>query len=434
MQEREALPYPPALNSWGVVGVLLLAYIVSLLDRQILALMIDPISRDLGLSDVEMGLLHGTAFVMFYATLGFVMGRVADRYNRRNLIILGITIWCFATIASGFADSFLELFLARMMLGAGEAALAPAAYSMIADIFPPEKRGRASGTFSMGIFMGAGISMIFGGIAIAITTTGGPIDLPLAGERTSWQATFIIVGLPGLLIAGMMAFVREPARRERAGADAGSLSAAAAGFMRGNALLLTLMVAGFALNNMASHGLNSWLPTFFIRNFGWTPQQFGTMYGIMLLVLGSAGIMFGGWLADRLLVRGRADAPLFTVQCAMTIMTLAAFGLALVQTPSAIVAVLCLFTFVVAIPAGLAPVAIYQIVPNEYRGQLIAIYLLTAAVLGLGLSPVLIAGVSEYVFRDELALGKSAGLTGAAAGLAGTICIMAVRRLIARRG
>ena len=187
--------------AWYTVGVLTLAYLFSYIDRQILSLMVGPIKRDLGLTDTQFSLLHGLAFAIFYTLLGIPIARLADNRNRRTLIAIGVALWSLATAAGGLARNFGQLFAARVAVGVGEAALSPAAYSMLADRFPGDRLGKAICIYSSGVFIGIGLSFIIGGILVAGLEAAGGLMVPLLGTLTPWQATFLIVGRPGLLVA-----------------------------------------------------------------------------------------------------------------------------------------------------------------------------------------------------------------------------------------
>ncbi|MGA1731008.1 MAG: MFS transporter, partial [Steroidobacteraceae bacterium] len=187
--------------SYYAVGVLTVAYVLSFIDRTILALLVAPIRADLGISDTQLSLLHGLAFAIFYTTLGIPIALLADRLNRRNIIAAGIAVWSLATAVCGLTRSFAQLFLARVAVGVGEAALSPAAYSMIADLFPRERLGRALGIYNVGAFAGAGLAFLIGGAVIAAVAQAGAVHLPVLGEVRNWQLVFFIDGLPGLLLA-----------------------------------------------------------------------------------------------------------------------------------------------------------------------------------------------------------------------------------------
>ena len=160
MSDPEITPKRRPIYPWYVVVVLMVAQVVSFIDRQVITLLVQPIRSDLQISDTEMSLLMGFAFALFYVTMGVPIARLADRYSRRKLISAGIFLWSIATAACGLAKSFGQLFLTRIAVGVGEASLTPAAYSMIADYFPKEKLGRAIGVYAIGVDLGGGVSLL----------------------------------------------------------------------------------------------------------------------------------------------------------------------------------------------------------------------------------------------------------------------------------
>lgn len=178
--------YPSQAYAWYVVVILTLAYVVSFIDRQIMALMVEPIRQDLDISDTQISLLLGLAFAIFYTLLGIPIGRIADLYNRKKLIIVGVTIWCLMTAACGLARNYIQLFTARIGVGVGEAALSPSALSMISDYFPKETRGRAVAFYTMGISVGVGLAMIIGSQVIAYVFNAPPVTLPVVGTLFAW--------------------------------------------------------------------------------------------------------------------------------------------------------------------------------------------------------------------------------------------------------
>ena len=190
-------PWPSSTMAWYAVAVLFVAYTFSFADRIILSLLVQPIKQDLALSDTKISLLHGFAFAIFYTLMGIPIGRLADRYSRRAIAAAGIAVWSFMTAVCGIARGYWELFSARVGVGVGEAALSPAAFSMIADLFPPQKLGRALSVYTMGAFVGAGLAFIIGGAVIQSITSSPEMTLPIVGTIRSWQAAFFIVGLPG---------------------------------------------------------------------------------------------------------------------------------------------------------------------------------------------------------------------------------------------
>jgi len=205
-----------------VVFVLMVVYTLSFIDRQILSLLVGSIKRDLAISDTRIGLLQGLAFGVFYTFLGLPLGRIADTRNRKNLITIGVLFWSLMTALCSGARSFTTLFLARMGVGVGEATLAPGAFSLITDSFPKERLGRALSVYSMGIFIGSGLALIVGGAVVDFTVRIPSVTLPVLGLMASWRLTFLIVGIPGLLVALWVYSIREPLRKNVLRASDGS--------------------------------------------------------------------------------------------------------------------------------------------------------------------------------------------------------------------
>ena len=425
----KASGYAPAPYAWTVVVLLLVAYIVAVMDRQILSLLVQPIRKDLGITDTQISLLQGFAFVITFTVLGVFLGRIADRGNRRFLIVIGMTIWCCATIACGFARDFTELFIARMFVGIGEAALSPAAYSLIADYFEPRKRGRAMGIYTMGTFMGSGIAMIAGALAILSTMGADRVDMPLIGTMTNWKAAFVIAGLPGIFVAAALLFVREPLRHERATASTGSSTLS---FIRQNLGIFAFVIGGLACNALASFSLISWTPTLFIRLFHWQASQIGALYGAILAVSGSAGIVTAGWLADRMASR-KGPGPLKLASWALALVIPTSLWVGLAWSPMSVIAALILCSFLLAVPTGLAPLAIYQLTPNEHRGQMIAIYLLAATLAGLGVGPTLVAETNAILFGSDLTIGWALAIVTTVAAVAGYFLLARAGAMHARQ-
>lgn len=423
-------PYPTGLRAWALVVMLLLAYSISLIDRQVLSLLVQPIKHDLGITDTQLSLLQGLAFAIFYTLFGILIGRAVDKHSRRNIVVAGMTLWCLATIACGISSSFAGLFLARMFVGVGEATLSPAGFSMIADTFSPERRGKAISLFSTGVFVGSGLALIVGGAAIDYVSRWAGTVLPLIGRVETWQLTFFIVGAPGLIVALLIAFIAEPKRHEVSPEGAGLPESLR--FFRRNAGALSTMIVAFGANGLINFSLSGWVPTYFVRVFAWTPGQIGAAYGSLLLVCGSAGIIVGGWVSDKLVTRVGPKGVLLTMRVAALLMipSLVAFGFA--STVGTALLALGWSCFVLGLPTGLAPVALYSITPNQFRGQVTACYLFAVTLIGMALGSTLIAATTDFVFRDELAVGKSLALVASCAALLSFASLTLSQRIQAR--
>ena len=206
-------PYPPLRYAWYVVGVLTLVYVFSFIDRQIMSLLVRPLRRDLGISDTQISVLMGFSFALFYTVCGIPLGRLADTRSRRSIIAAGLVLWSLFTAMCGLARNFTQMLLWRFGVGVGEASLSPSAYSMITDYFPRERLATAISVYSMGIYLGSGMSYLLGGIIVRLASLREAWIFPLVGEIRPWQVIFFAVGLPGLLVALLLYTVREPVRR-----------------------------------------------------------------------------------------------------------------------------------------------------------------------------------------------------------------------------
>jgi MFS family permease len=418
-RRESSMAYP-----WLVVFILMIAYVFSFVDRQILNLLVGPIRRDLGISDTQMSLLMGFSFAIFYTILGIPLGRLADSKSRRGLIVAGVVVWSFMTALCGMARSYWQLFLFRIGVGVGEATLSPAAYSLIADYFPPARRATAISVYSMGIYLGSGIAFLLGGLVIQFAVAQGAVTLPLIGDVRPWQVVFFVLGGAGIVFSFAFLLVREPAR------DGVSLSAGGVAFgavvshLWKNRRTVLCHNLGFAMIAFCSYGTSAWVPSFFIRTFGWKAGEVGIIYGLIVMVFGCAGILFGGWLTDRWQKQGKADAALRVgiLACCVAIVgnvyLLANTGTlaAILMAPS---------VFALGMPFGAAPAAIVAIVPNQMRGQTAAVYLFIVNLIGLGVGPTAIALVTDYVFANDLALKWSMLIVGGGANIVAVALLLA---------
>lgn len=411
--------WPSARRAWFAVAVLQLAYICSFVDRTLLALLVQPIKADLGLSDTQISLLHGLAFAVFYTFLGLPIGWLADRYSRRRIISIGVAVWSVMTAACGLAGKFWHLFLARMGVGVGEAALSPAAFSMLADYFPPNRLSRAMSVYSAGINIGAGLAFIIGGAVVAAVTQAGALRVPFVGEVQPWQLTFFCVGLPGVLIALLILTVREPDRR---GARASGNITDVLRHVKRNGKAIACHFMGFALLSAAFNVTTSWAPTYFVRQHGLAAGEAGTWLGLEILFFGGAGIIAGGWLADALRDRGRTDGGIIVGVLSGALLTPFAIAAPLMPTAYGALLVYAPFMFFASLSFGAAAATMQLITPNALRAQTSALYLFVNNLLGIGLGPLVTALVTDHVLQNEQAVGTSMAIVaGTAAFLAAIV-------------
>lgn len=404
-------------QAWYLVFVLTLAYTASFIDRQVLNLLVGPIKADFGLSDTKLSLLQGLAFTLAYVAMSPIFGRWADVGNRRNILTVGVALWSVGTSACGFARSFWQLFAARFFVGGAEACLTPASWSILTDSFPPRQMPRAFSIYMMGPYLGGGLAMIFGGILLDRAAGWDLSAVPLLGALKPWQLVFMLVGLPGLLVALLLRFVREPARHETA-ADAtlerARLKDVWAGFVERRAFYGSFY-PGMALMIIALYGFPAWMPAVLTRQFGVPASQVGIQYGALVLVAGSIGVLTGPWLAGLLAARGRRDALLLVPLACTLLLIPTAASLFVIDSYAAGLAVGGVAALLYSIPQALASSALQLATPNRMRGMASAIYVFAVSLTGLALAPTIIAGVTDYGFGDEARVGESLGIVAMAA-------------------
>lgn len=398
--------YPSSPRAWLTVAILMVAYVLSFIDRQILNLLVGPIRRDLMISDTQMSLLMGLSFALFYTICGIPLGRMADTKSRRGLIAVGVLFWSAATAACGMAKLYWQFLICRIGVGVGEAALSPAAYSLIADSFPAERRATAISVYSMGVYLGSGLAFLLGGLVIQFASAQGNVLLPVIGEVRPWQLIFLILGAAGVLFTLLMLAVKEPARRG-VGAGVAVPLAEVGRYIRANRRTVLCHNIGFAGLAFAGYGSAAWVPSFFVRTYGWDAGQVGIVYGSIVAVFGCLGIVFGGRLADWMTKRGCADANMRVGLYAALGALPSVIAFPLMDSATWAAVLVAPSVFFLSMPFGVAPAAIQDIMPNSMRGQASAIYLFVITLLGLGVGPTCVALVTDYVFADDQALRYS---------------------------
>lgn len=397
--------YPSSARAWFTVAILMLAYVLSFVDRQILTLLVGPIRADLQISDTQMSLLMGLSFALFYTICGIPLGRMADSKSRRGLITVGVLIWSIMTALCGTAKMFWHFLICRVGVGVGEAALSPSAYSLIADSFPPRLRGTAISVYSMGIYLGSGMALMIGGGVAAWAHSRGNVMLPLLGEVRPWQTIFLVLGAAGVFFLPILLLIKEP-KRQGQGAGVSVPLAQVAAYMKANRKTVIFHNLGFAFLSFASYGGSAWIPEFFARTFGWERAEIGLIYGAMVCGSGALGITLGGRIADLLQKRGYRDAGM-RVGILAAVIGVLLNGVYLVDDSHWVVALMTLKVFFVAMPFGVAAAAIQEIMPNPMRGQASALYLLVITLIGLGVGPTAVAMVTQYGFGFDGALRYS---------------------------
>lgn len=405
------------LYPWYVVLILMLAQTVSFIDRMIMGLLVGPIRQSFDISDTQYSLLAGLAFAIFYSLMGLPLARIADQSNRKRLIAIAITFWSLMTALCGMAKGFWSLFAARVGVGVGEAALNPAAYSIISDYFSRSQLARALSVYTLGVTIGSGLAYVIGGWVVTLAMQTGSVDLPLIGTREGWQLTFFLVGAPGVFVALLVMMLREPQRRGKLEAQAGQEGkgipvSAAISFMLSRGKALGTHVIGVSLFIMVVFSLNIWGPEYLIRTFGFSRGQAGQTFGIVMMVAGTTGLLLGGTLGDRWFAKGRSDAYSRVILLSMLCILPFVVAIGFVTSPVAGIFCIAMAVFFSAMQGGLSGGLIQLMTPNELRGQSVALFFLAANLIGMGLGPTVLASITDYVFKDDAMLNRSIALTG----------------------
>jgi MFS family permease len=419
------------LYAWYTIGLLSMAYGLSMMDRLMPSLLIEPIRQDLDISDLQVSLLTGFAFAMFYATAAIPISGLADRGSRKRIILLGVGLWGAMTALCGLTTNFWQFFAARMGVGVGEAALTPSAYAMTNELFPPAQRSRAAGVFVLGSAVGGGLGLMVGSWLIALFKRLGPVHIPGIGTPPPWGLVLITVGLVTIAATAPLATIADVRHKAASPGDA-SLASVCRQLWRRRAGFGPLFL-GVPLVSMASYGVQAWLPALFMRRFHWSVERAGVEIGFVSLVASIFGILAGVWMADRWRSSGRSDAPLTLL--AWSFLISAPLFIALPYAPSGLTA-LWLFAAISVItgPLGaLAPAALQAITENAGRAQVAALFLLVTNLIGIGLGPTSVAWVSETFFTGPGAVAPAVAWVGCQAfALSGTIMLLgrnAFRRL-----
>ncbi|HEY4443129.1 MAG TPA: MFS transporter [Steroidobacteraceae bacterium] len=393
--------------AWYVCLVMMLLLSISYMDRSVLALLVAPIESAFSVRDTTMGLLQGAAFAVVYVAFAFPLARLADRGNRRNLILCGVVFWCGATVCCGLARSIGQIFLARMSVAAGEAVLMPAAVSILADYFGPKSRARALSVYSIGLYLGSGLAMGGGGALMKAIGPAGAV-LPMFGALASWRLVFVLMGLVGLLVLPLLIGVREPRRL----GDDGHSAEAALPFnemmreLKAKRTAVLSTIIGFALISLGATTINAWGATLFLRTHGWSIGNAGLRLGALTLVFGPLGAITGGVAADWLAKRGRIDAKPFIGFSSASGCAVGALVLTVHSTMIALIG-LGFTNYLIGFNFGIVQASLADLLPNRMRAVISALYIATTNIFAATLGPLLVGILNDHVFRDPAQIATS---------------------------
>jgi MFS family permease len=403
-QESTESRWPSPSQAWFAAAMLAIANTFAFVDRQALALLVQPIKQDLHASDTEMSLLYGLSFTIFYVLVGIPVARLADRTNRRNIVAAAIFVWSLATTFCGAARSFGTLFLARVGVGAGEGGLSPAAYSILSDYFPKDRLPAAMGLYQMGIYIGGAAALLLGGLLAGVVPPASLVTLPVIGAVKGWQLIFLALGVPGLGLSALMLLVREPVRQGPSGLQPSPPIAAVFAQVARHWQVYLGIGLGFALMILVGNATGAWIPAFLERKFGLSTAEIGAAYGLITAVCGVTGTLAGGFAAAALRRRGYA---LGNLQAALFgFLGLVPVTILFPQMPSATLALALIgaMNFLAGFNFGGGLAALQEITPNRMRALVSAGYMLMVNLIGAAGGPLAIALVTDYWYHDPAAL------------------------------
>ncbi|XKM43535.1 MFS transporter (plasmid) [Rhizobium ruizarguesonis] len=411
---------PSNMTGWYAVTVLCIALLVSYTDRLFINLVVDLIRADLNLSDVEVSLLQGAGFAIIFALAGLPSGRLADAVNRRNLIVVGVLLWSVATVACGLASNFWSFFGARLAVGMGEAALVPAASSLIIDFFSPRRRGTALGIFSLGATFGAGGALLIGGMLLRGIEAGWFVSAPLIGALAPWRQVFILVALPGFALVPLLLSIPEPLRQNRLGLL--PLSEVLRRLLANNGTVLRVCLVKGVLA-IGDHGLFAWMPTLLQRVYGMTAMEVGGLLVLAVSVSGASASVLGGalsdWLARRWGVPTRVVLLLGCYLLAIAGATMVFFA----GTGQQAALAMGIWAFGSIGGYVVGQVVMQESVPSEMRATTIALSMTFIGLIGIGLGPTLVPLVALHGFGGEAALQPAMGTVSLVAALLALVVI-----------
>jgi len=383
--------------------VLLLAYILSFIDRNVMAILVGPIRKSFEITDFQYGLLHGLAFTLFYTLLGLPIARLADRKSRRTIVGVGVLFWSVMTCTCGLVRSFAGLFIMRMGVGVGEAALSPPAHSLLSDLFPARLLPRAMSIFTLGITIGGGMAYMIGGWVLG-AVGDAQLALPWVGLLDPWQLTFILVGLPGFAIGALVWTIREPERQGRTLAEGEAVPVREVlRYFRTHARLYGAILGSVSMLSVLGYGTITWYVEMLIRNFGAQASQVGPKFGWIFIIAGSVGALTGGLLAERLSHR-YADANLRVVVLAALLWIAPGIVGPLMPTEQGALLMAAPILFLMSSYFGPAIAVLQTSTPNEMRALASALLLFAANLFGLGLGPPLVGALTTHVLGGDQTL------------------------------
>lgn len=399
----------PGLARMALI-LLMVGSIISSMDRAIINLMIEPIKQQYGLTDTQFGALKSIAFGTFYVLMAIPIGILADRFSRRTIIGIGVALFSVFSLSTALARNYTQLFICRMGVGIGEASVVPAGYSLISDYFPPSKLGRAMGLFVMSASIGTSLAYMIGGLLIRWLDDLVARDPGTLYGASPWQAAITIAALPGMILAPLFFLLREPQRRGLAGKPQKMPFRETLAALGTRQKFLILLISAASTATCMIFSVSIWMPTLFIRVYGWDARETGLWIGALVLVGALVGSPAAGWLSDWLKRRGRLEGPVEV--SAFSFAGAGLFGVAAPLMPTPELALALFLPYLILLPMGFVgvPIAIQTVIPNQLRAGVSAAQLTAMNLVGLGIGPLLVGFMTDHLFPSSNGLRYSLSL------------------------
>lgn len=405
-------PWPAPRQAYHVAWVLAAVQMCAQLNNGVMTLLVEPIKRDLNLTDMEMSYLLGFSVTLFYVLIGIPAARLVDRRNRKHLLAASVFIWSLASAACGMAQNFWQFFIARFGIGAGESISGPLSYSLMADYFPPERLPRAIAIYNVGFQGGTALSLLVGALLIHLLAGMPTIALPLLGAVRDWQLIWILTGLLGGPILLLIATIAEPKRRGVSSPPPAMVGMKppvitlreVIAYLLANWRLYGPMFLGLCFTAMHMFGTAAWSAAFYARTYGWAPAVTGLYTGLLSLGLAIPALFGAVWLNDLVRKRGYADANMRVLAIGFTASAPFMIAAPLMPSPWLALAMSAIGSALMLMAAPSLNSALQVVTPNEMRGQITALYLFTMTAVGGGLGPTYFAFLTQHIWGDEMLL------------------------------
>ena len=402
--------WPSKRYAWFLTTILLISYTVSFIDRAMINLLIDPIRSDLKLTDIQMGQILGPGFMISYILFSLPIGRMVDKFNRIFVLIGGILLWSIATAAHGFSSDYYSLFVSRAGVGAGEAAVTPASWSIIADLFRPEDRAFPMSFYLMGPYIGQGLALLFGGLVIQLYTV--PVEI-LGFTLQPWQMIFILIAIPGFILSFGLAFLADPQRKgiinKEKQKDESFVDVVAYIKSKFSAYFTLMIAASFIV--VLLYTFQAWVPTYIARVHGWDLSRVGYLFGIVTLISGSLGVLSGPVLErflDRRGFKNSTHAVFLISASTLAVIPPLTF---LFVTEDFILPGMFVISFFITLPMACFASGLQKMTPQNYRGSISGLYVFIMNIVGLSLGPTVVPFFTSVIFQDDMSINLALSYT-----------------------